>query len=129
MISDCYSRDGNNIFTNYQESEEDTMNDIQWSEQPYQKDEWVKVIDHTLDGFVGYILNYDFWASKYLLYITQKPDGEATRGQLWVHKDRIMSINNERHQDDIAILIDLALDENDKELFLQLSSQLALNNY
>lgn len=93
-----------------------------WADSSFQKYEWVKIIDHSsVYGFVGYVNEFDFWASKYLVRITTRPDGKKATGLMWIPINKIISIEKERHQEDIKILIDLALDEKDEAAFKELT--------
>jgi hypothetical protein len=92
--------------------------------------EWVQVIGkHSLDGYVGFVEEYDFWDSKYRVIITTNPVGKRSGGRLWISEEKLLSIDNERHEDDVHFLIDFALDDHDRVYFLEISSQLPFVNF
>lgn len=101
------------------------------SKMPLVIGEWVQVIDKNkfLDGRTGYIDHFDLWNSKYRVRFTTDSNGEPSLGASWVPEEFLVSINDERHENDLSFLIDLALETNDKEWFQELTSKLPLENF
>jgi hypothetical protein len=112
------------------ESEEKLMN-YKLSTLPLVIGEWVRVMDKDkfLNGRVGYIDHFDFWKSSYRVRFTTDSAGQKSLGAAWVPEEYLVSINDERHEDDLSTLIDFALENNDKELFMELTSKQQLANY
>jgi hypothetical protein len=96
-----------------------------FDEASFKAGEWIQVVgNHPVSGHVGFIAEFDFWNSRYKVYFTKNPAGKRSGGRMWVDEDRLMSIHDKRHEDDLHELIDFALDDNDKDYFIELSSQL-----
>jgi hypothetical protein len=88
--------------------------------------EWVKVIDHDyLDGYVGFITDFDLLDEEYRIRVTRTRKGEPiNRSHKWVEVASVVLLPIEKYEDDLLALIDLALDTNDTEWFFELTSQL-----
>lgn len=117
MNSDYYSRDGNNTFLSCQESEGIGV------ESFLKVGEWVQITNHSLNGHVGFVAEHDYWNSRYKVAITTNPIGRRAGGRVWIDEDKLISIDGDRHVEDIQTLIDFALDDKDETLFLELTSQ------
>jgi hypothetical protein len=87
--------------------------------------EWVKVIGHDyLEGYVGYITDFDP-VDGYRVRITKNSKGKSFKKRdKWIDADQIIPLSVEKEEDDLLALIDVALDTNDKEWFLELTSRL-----
>lgn len=100
-------------------------------DEPYFKaGEWVRFAEnHNLNGHVGFVTEHDYWNSRYRVIITTNPVGKRSGGRMWVDEDKLFSIDDGRHEDDLHSLIDFALDDNDKDSFIDFSSRLPLENF
>jgi hypothetical protein len=87
--------------------------------------EWVKVIGHDyLEGYVGYITDFDI-VDGYRVRITKNSKGNSfKKGGKWLDEEQIIPLPVKKEEDDLLALIDLALETNDKEWFLELTSKL-----
>jgi hypothetical protein len=87
--------------------------------------EWVKVIDHDyLYGYVGYITDFDLFEG-YRVRLTKNSKGKSFKnGSKWMGEEQIISLPVGKSEDDLLALIDIALETNDREWFLELTSKL-----
>lgn len=92
-------------------------------EQRFEEGEWVQIVNCRLSGFSGYIVRYDLEDHTYKLMLTKDPKGRPIVKSQWINADYVMK-NRFRDEDELLALIDLALAMNDKEWFLELTSQL-----
>lgn len=92
--------------------------------------EWVQMVDkdNFLNGRKGYIEEHDFWNSRYRVKFTSNANGECSQGRGWIPEKYLISVNDERHEDDLSTLIDLALKTKDEEWFQELTSKMPLQN-
>jgi hypothetical protein len=86
---------------------------------------WVKVINHDyLEGYVGYITDFDP-VDGYRVRITKDCKGKSFKKRdKWMDEEQIIPLPIKKEEDDLLALIDLALETNDKEWFLELTSKL-----
>lgn len=84
---------------------------------------WVQIVNCRLSGFSGYIVRYDLEDHTYKLMLTKDPKGSPIVKSQWINADYVMK-DRLRDEDELLALIDHALDMNDKEWFLELTSQL-----
>jgi hypothetical protein len=93
------------------------------------KGAWVKIVNHLfLTGFTGYVFRIDPIDDNYKIMLTSDPKGRPTKGNVWIDFEQLLLYGNQNEHDEDAILsmIDLALDMNDKEWFLELNSKLPI---
>lgn len=90
--------------------------------------EWVVIDGGRFQGWTGYITKYDFEDDRYYVRLTLDSAGIAVNTGIWFDTDRL-TLKNSLIEDDLFPLIDLALDMNDKEWFLELTSQLLFANF
>jgi hypothetical protein len=88
--------------------------------------EWVKVIDHDyLNRYVGFVTEYDLVDESYRLRLTRNSKGKSLeKGYAWVEKESIIFLPVQKDEDDLLALIDLALDTDDKEWFIEITNLL-----
>lgn len=86
--------------------------------------EWVIIAGGRFHRWVGYITKYDFEDDRYYVRLTIDSAGVVVNTGIWFDTDRLLTFEASLEKDDLLALIDLALDMNDKEWFLELSSQL-----
>jgi hypothetical protein len=93
--------------------------------------DWVCIINHrSKNGFLGFISKIDRESEGYQIIITKDRKGRKTPNLLiWVDLEQLVPILEYKDEDDLLALIDLALDLNDKEWFMELTEQLPLVNF
>lgn len=86
--------------------------------------DWVHVINHNAQGYVGYITGYDRIERDYTVRLTKKPSGKKVGYTVHVCADpeQLVLAGMEKGAFDLRPLIDQALDSGDKDLFMWLTS-------
>lgn len=102
------------------------MNVMGETEEKIKVGDWVMIIDHRLTGYTGYINKNDVEAEQYQIKVTKDKNGKNVNGRTWVEWDQVILTNELIDDVVLSALIDLALDMNDKEWFMELSAQLPL---
>jgi uncharacterized protein YpiB (UPF0302 family) len=98
-------------------------------EETFKPGEWVQIIDHRMRGCTGYILKYDALDDEYRMMITRDSKGKILQGKFYIKADQLVPIKESKDEDDLLALIDLALDLNEKEWFMELTEQLSLRDF
>ncbi|MFY2154657.1 IDEAL domain-containing protein [Cytobacillus firmus] len=93
------------------------------SKKAFAKGEWVAVVNTRLVGCKGYILNH-LWGEGYKVKITKDSQGNSINAIIWIGAEDIVSCEEKFEKDDLLALIDFALATNDKQWFMELTSQL-----
>lgn len=87
---------------------------------------WIIIVGHPfLTGCTGYITEEDKDVEEFRIRITKNKKGNHVRKYyLWINYDRVVP-DRFKDEDDLLALIDLAIDLNDKEWFLQLTEEVS----
>lgn len=96
---------------------------METSNKPFAKGEWIKVKNTRLIGYTGYIINR-LLEDGYKVKLTKDPKGNSIEAIIWIGAEDIVSCEDKVEEDDLLALIDFALATNDKQWFLELTSQL-----
>jgi hypothetical protein len=88
--------------------------------------EWVVLVDHMLNGFGGYVEEFDLWTGTYLIQLTTNLQGEQTAGHLWVSEISLLADEIALDEHDIQNLVDCSLATKDEQWFHELSQQLQM---
>lgn len=91
---------------------------------------WIRIVEHRLlRGYVGFVLKQDKDDERFRVLITRDSKGDKTHGALWVHEDQVVPYRTSRDEDDLLLLIDMALDMKDENWFKELTDKLPLANF
>ncbi|MFE4523975.1 IDEAL domain-containing protein [Cytobacillus firmus] len=102
---------------------------METSKKPFSKGDWVEVTDTRLRGCTGYILNrlWDVEGDRekgYKVKLTADQRGNHIEADIWIGGEDLAPCVNMIDEGDLLTLIDLALETNDKQWFLDLTEQL-----
>lgn len=97
-------------------------------ETPLAEGVWVRVVldSHFLNGIIGFIAAVDDEDKEYIVRFTKDRFGKTikTRVSRLCDYDVVVPVPLELEPDDLSSMIDLAIDTNDEEWFLELTSRL-----
>jgi uncharacterized protein YpiB (UPF0302 family) len=102
---------------------------MQITDITFKPGEWVQIIDHRLKHCTGFILKYDALDENYRMMVTRDSNGKPLREKITIEEDQLLPTRIFKDEDDLFALIDLALDLNDKEWFMELTEKLPLANF
>lgn len=97
---------------------------METSKKPFSKGDWVEVVDTRLRGCTGYILNGLLDEEGYKVKLTADQRGNHIEAVIWIGREDLAPCVHLIDDDDLLTLIDLALETNDKQWFLELTEQL-----
>lgn len=93
-------------------------------EETLKPGDWVEIVDHHLAGYSGFILRYSIAENTYKVKITKDSKGKQLLKALWFDVDQVVTVHHSTDEEDIMSLVELALQTNDKEWFMELTAQL-----